>query len=80
MTQDTNVDSTRPAKGPRFVPVYLRQSAVKKLIRLHGKQCSTEFLMVLDSFVGRKVEKACAVHDGGGKRLNTSIAAYVGIA
>lgn len=55
------------------------QTAVRQIIREEGKQASPEFFDLLNHFVERKIREACKVHNGGRKRLDASVAGYVGI-
>lgn len=57
----------------------LVHSAIKKVIHEEGKQCTSEFLSLLEFFVVKKVREACKVHNGGATRLDASVAGYVGI-
>lgn len=58
---------------------FIRTSAVRTLIKKRGRRAGLEFLKVLDRHVERKVESACAVHNGGKKTLGVTVAAHVGV-
>ncbi len=58
---------------------YLTASAVRRACRAKGKRASKDFLYRLDAFVGRKLNAACAVHNGGRKTLDLTIAEFVGL-
>lgn len=58
---------------------YINQKAITELINSKGKRAGKDFLFHLNTFIQQKVEKACEVHNGGAKTLDSSIAEYVGI-
>ena len=55
---------------------YIKTAAVKLLARSNGRRCSKAYLIQLDALVGRKVEAACRVHNGGKITLDATIAAH----
>lgn len=54
----------------------IKSSAVKKLIKEHGKRTSKEFLAALDSYVRNAVIRAASEHNGGKKTVDASVAGY----
>ena len=65
-------------KVKRAKPEFLRLSSVRTLVRSRGKRSSHAFEMLLDALVKDKIERACAVHNGGKITLDATVAAYVG--
>jgi hypothetical protein len=57
----------------------LNHAKVRRLAKENGKRISPEFMAQLEGFLRRKIAAACAVHNGGRKTLDASIAGYVGI-
>jgi hypothetical protein len=58
-------------------PHYIKASAIKKLVKSHGKRTANEFLLALDRFVQNKVEASCKEHNGGKKTLDAALAFYM---
>ena len=58
-------------------PHYIKPSAIRKLVKSHGKRTATEFLLALDRFVEAKVEASCKEHNGGKKTLDSALAHYM---
>jgi hypothetical protein len=59
---------------------YIKASAVKALVKATtGKRVSTNFLYILDGYVGRKVEEASKVNNGGLKTVNYEVAGWMGM-
>lgn len=58
---------------------YINQSSIKALVNKCGKRTGKDFLYSLDLFIEQKVKKACEVHNGSKKTLDSSVAGYVGI-
>lgn len=58
-------------------PQYIKPAAVRKLIKSHGKQTSDDFLAALDRYVEYKLKQAVELHNGGKKRVDSGVAAYV---
>ena len=56
---------------------YIKSSAIRKLIKSHGKRTSAEFLAQLDRWLAAKVEDACKEHNGGKKTLDAALASYM---
>jgi hypothetical protein len=56
---------------------YIKPSALRKLIKSHGKRVSADFLSSLDRWVETKVADACKEHNGGKKTLDSALAAYM---
>ena len=55
---------------------YIKPSAVKALIKKHGKRTASEFLLALDHYVERAVLRAVAEHNGGKKTVDASVAGH----
>ncbi len=58
---------------------YINKTNIKKLVNAQGKRAGKDFLFQLDLMIERKVIKACSVHNGGKKTLDSSVASYIGI-
>jgi len=56
---------------------YIKVSAVKKLVNIHGKRAGKDFLQALDRLVERKTLEALQEHNGGKKTLDQALAGYV---
>lgn len=72
-----NVKATPPCRNRYYKHIHV--DAVRSIAREEGKQLSEEFLELFDHFVAKKVRQACAVHNGGKKRVDATIAGFVGI-
>lgn len=55
---------------------YINASAVRKLVRQHGKRVSKDFLVMLNSHIERKVIACSKEHNGGRKTLDVAVATY----
>jgi hypothetical protein len=58
---------------------YLQAGNVRALAHELGKWPSQEFLRALDQHISNRVRAACAVHNGGRKKLDATVAGFVGI-
>ncbi len=58
---------------------YLNVSNIKKLAKEQNKRVGKDFLNSLDVFIYEKILKACRVHNGGKKTLDSDVASYIGI-
>jgi hypothetical protein len=58
---------------------YIVVSAVRKRLNADGRRAGSEFLEALDRHVARLLDDACAVHNGGKKTLDSSVAIWIGI-
>jgi hypothetical protein len=59
---------------------FIKASAVRAHIRdVSGKRVSTNFLYILDGYVGRKIVEAAQTHNGGAKTVNEEVAGYLGM-
>lgn len=57
--------------------IYIKPSTVRKFIKSHGKQTSKEFLEALDRYIEKKLLDAVSQHNGGKRRLDSGVAAYI---
>ena len=55
---------------------YIKSSSIRKLAKQNGKRVSKEFLASLDRYIEKKVNEACAEHNGGRKTLDSALAGY----
>ena len=58
---------------------FIRAAQVRRLIVAHNRRAGADFLATLDQFVKERVERACAVHNGGKVTLDPTVAGFVGI-
>lgn len=56
---------------------YIKPSTIRTLAKQNGKRVSKDFLQALDRYLQKKVEDACAEHNGGRKTLDSGVAAYM---
>jgi len=56
--------------------IYIKQSAIRKYAKSHGKRVSADFLSALDRYLEQKVFSATKEHNGGKKTLDAGLAAY----
>lgn len=59
--------------------IILKKQVVRDFVHNAGKQLTHEFFMALNDFAFKKLEQACGQHNGGKKRLDIEVAAFVGI-
>ena len=57
--------------------IYIKQSAIRKYAKSHGKRVSSEFLSALDRYLEQKVFDSAKEHNGGKKTLDVGLAAYM---
>ena len=56
---------------------YIKPAAIKLLAKGEGKRISTAALYMLDEKVGRLVNKACSVHNGGKKTIDETVMTHI---
>jgi len=56
---------------------YIKTSAIRKLVKSHGKRTSQEFLIALDHYIQERIEKVAKEHNGGKKTLDAKLLAYL---
>ena len=52
---------------------YVRASGVRRLVKELGKRCGADFLNMVDRHVYATVCRACAVHNGSKKTLDSTV-------
>lgn len=57
--------------------MYIKPSAIRKVVKSGGKRTSAEFLAALDRYVERAIARAIAEHNGGKKTLDASVCGHV---
>lgn len=55
---------------------YIKESAVRKLCKQHGRRVSKEFIEFLNAYIENRVVFCCADHNGGRKTVDRAIAHY----
>ena len=74
----TSTTATRNNQtNSQMKPKYIKTAAIKLLAKGEGKRISLAALYMLDEKVGRLVNKACSVHNGGKKTIDETVMTHI---
>ncbi len=55
---------------------YIKAARVRAMAKQSGKRVSNSYIMMLDSYISRKVNDAIGTHNGGKKTIDENVGAY----